>query len=63
MSNFVLSSAKKNPNLEVVSKTIYNMKSKIYKDKLGGYSSIQALFEELGHLVSFITWYKMKMGI
>ncbi|XP_021839271.2 protein FAR1-RELATED SEQUENCE 5-like [Spinacia oleracea] len=37
----------KNPNLQAVARTIYNLKSKIQKESLGNRSLIQALFEEL----------------
>lgn len=38
---------KRNPDLKAMSKTIYNAKAKIVKDKLGGRSTVQALFDEL----------------
>ncbi|XP_021840674.2 protein FAR1-RELATED SEQUENCE 5-like [Spinacia oleracea] len=37
----------KNPNLQAVARTIYNLKNKIQKESLGSRSLIQALFEEL----------------
>ncbi|XP_074293185.1 protein FAR-RED IMPAIRED RESPONSE 1-like [Silene latifolia] len=36
----------KNPNLQAVSRTIYNMKAKLEKQNLGGRTLVQALFEE-----------------
>ncbi|KAK9673230.1 hypothetical protein RND81_12G154800 [Saponaria officinalis] len=45
----ILSSLRlKNLNIQVVSKTLYNVKTKIRNEKLDGRSMIQALFEELG---------------
>ncbi|XP_078161175.1 PKS-NRPS hybrid synthetase cheA-like [Carex rostrata] len=38
---------KRNPDLKAITKTIYNAKAKIMKDKLAGRSTIQALFDEL----------------
>ncbi|XP_028124692.1 PKS-NRPS hybrid synthetase CHGG_01239-like [Camellia sinensis] len=44
----ILSSLRqKNPKLQAVSRTIYNMKAKLHKDNLAGRTIIQALFEEL----------------
>ncbi|KAJ4802465.1 Protein FAR1-RELATED SEQUENCE 6 [Rhynchospora pubera] len=43
----MLALKKKNPDLKVISKTIYNAKKKIVKDKLAGRSTIEALFDEL----------------
>ena len=45
----ILSSLRqKNPELKVVSTTVYNVKAKIRREKLGGRTMIQALFKELG---------------
>jgi MULE transposase domain len=38
---------KRNPDLKAMSKTIYNAKARIVKDKLGGRSTVQALLDEL----------------
>ncbi|KAH7864379.1 hypothetical protein Vadar_028935 [Vaccinium darrowii] len=37
----------RNPKLQAISRTIYNMKVKLRKEELGGRTMIQALFEEL----------------
>lgn len=37
-----------NPNLQAVSKSVYNMKAKICKDYLSGRTMVQALLDELG---------------
>ncbi|KAK9736070.1 hypothetical protein RND81_04G247900 [Saponaria officinalis] len=45
----ILSSLRlKNPNIQAVSRTLYNVKTKIRNEKLDGRSMIQALFEEFG---------------
>ncbi|KAK9723481.1 hypothetical protein RND81_05G001500 [Saponaria officinalis] len=45
----ILSSLRlKIPNIQAVSRTLYNVKTKICNEKLDGRSMIQALFEELG---------------
>ncbi|KAH7835109.1 hypothetical protein Vadar_022945 [Vaccinium darrowii] len=44
----ILSSLRqRNPKLQAISKTIYDMKVKLRKEELGGRTMIQALFEEL----------------
>lgn len=43
----ILSSLRqRNPKLQAVSRTIYNMKAKLHEDNLAGRTMIQALFEE-----------------
>lgn len=45
----ILSSLRqRNPKLQAISRTIYNMKVKLKNDNLDGRTMIQALFEELG---------------
>ncbi|XP_078176422.1 uncharacterized protein LOC144569822 [Carex rostrata] len=45
----ILSSLRqKNPKLKAISTTVYNVKAKIRREKLGGRTMIQALFKELG---------------